>query len=160
MGPPIFIGGNLGLALAFECHAYLLQWGHRFSSVEIWTRVARSLREAVASMGPPIFIGGNGPSCSTIHPTINSFNGATDFHRWKCAGHGHVGLYRTSASMGPPIFIGGNMVQCGHHTGDANGFNGATDFHRWKCRMTTWCTRDRASFNGATDFHRWKCPSS
>ncbi len=37
----------------------VLQWGHRFSSVEIWRLTVWPGVASMASMGPPIFIGGN-----------------------------------------------------------------------------------------------------
>jgi len=58
MGPPIFIGGNSGIE-TIQIMPTLLQWGHRFSSVEM----------ATASV--------------EIHASYDGFNGATDFHRWK-----------------------------------------------------------------------------
>ena len=61
-------------------------------------------------MGPPIFIGGNGCRGVARPGLSSSFNGATDFHRWKCGRFDHIG-----AAHG--------------------GFNGATDFHRWKFRV-------------------------
>ena len=59
MGPPIFIGGNSNLWALYQMFDHLLQWGHRFSSVEI-PKQAQYLKDLlIASMGPPIFIGGN-----------------------------------------------------------------------------------------------------
>jgi len=107
MGPPIYIGGNFceydfrffnqdGFNGATDLHRWkllnmlflktsmrLLQWGHRFTSVE--TNQGRPVPGVrLASMGPPIYIGGNGQ-----RP-----------HR---QGQGLL-----PASMGPPIYIGGN----------------------------------------------------
>ena len=137
MGPPIFIGGN-GEDLDAEVDHVSLQWGHRFSSVEIEVAAHVHAAEGQASMGPPIFIGGNElvqDPCRVQHP----------------------------ASMGPPIFIGGNLIlrvltpnyewlQWGHRfssveimAGEAyrarvcTCFNGATDFHRWKSRFEWHC---------------------
>jgi len=83
MGPPIFIGGNYATLLLKAGVSTALQWGHRFSSVEIkvlgqWPREAED-----ASMGPPIFIGGNDIGIRADCPFSGRFNGATDFHRWK-----------------------------------------------------------------------------
>ena len=82
MGPPIFIGGNISRALD-QARELMLQWGHRFSSVEILPGAADVLRSVGASMGPPIFIGGNLSSRTWATMCRASFNGATDFHRWK-----------------------------------------------------------------------------
>ena len=178
MGPPIFIGGNAAES-AGRWRRQMLQWGHRFSSVEMtcawWT-----LR------------------------TRYRFNGATDFHRWKSDGAGREGHCHTRlqwghrfssvemeasrprsspqsplqwghrfssveipgrsgcqctharASMGPPIFIGGNGGP-GHAWGAGIGasmgppiFIGGNDMRSGGVV----CARPR--FNGATDFHRWK----
>ena len=59
MGPPIFIGGNHWREFLSYAKRMRLQWGHRFSSVEI--RSTRTIRTTRA----------------------HRFNGATDFHRWK-----------------------------------------------------------------------------
>ncbi len=76
MGPPIFIGGN---------YAYR----------KIYPGASK------ASMGPPIFIGGN-PSTRQTHPEMpRGFNGATDFHRWKC-------------TSGAKLMIAPNVLQWGH----------------------------------------------
>jgi len=83
MGPPIFIGGNAFGSAFFLFVIGALQWGHRFSSVEILTAAAGSNRTPRASMGPPIFIGGNVLWLYGFGVSAPSFNGATDFHRWK-----------------------------------------------------------------------------
>jgi len=131
MGPPIYIGGNYSYYRdpdpqrscfngATDLHRWklllvgrisqppeLLQWGHRFTSVETFTRLADPALKASlqwghrftsvetisqrldiyetsdASMGPPIYIGGNNEK-------------AIDR------------LAHRQASMGPPIYIGGN----------------------------------------------------
>ena len=58
-------------------------------------------------MGPPIYIGGNRKARASASTKPESFNGATDLHRWK--------LY------------------CGKNSNPAwRSFNGATDLHRWK----------------------------
>jgi len=47
-------------ALCVRCHAAkTLQWGHRFSSVEMSGDGPCDGGDTAASMGPPIFIGGN-----------------------------------------------------------------------------------------------------
>ena len=108
MGPPIYIGGNEEFLAQFETFL-MLQWGHRFTSVE--TNVFRF---------SPFTAGG--------------FNGATDLHRWKLTlrseswlrrlklqwGHRftsvetqvfqHLTVFQIQASMGPPIYIGGNFL--------------------------------------------------
>ena len=122
-------------ALAFERHAHLLQWGHRFSSVEM--RAQRYM-------------------CWCAR---GGFNGATDFHRWKCGVRRRVTLLRIGASMGPPIFIGGNWSCTPLYQTPPISFNGATDFHRWKYPFVCVKGTDPSGFNGATDFHRWKCLS-
>ncbi len=67
-----------------EARKYVLQWGHRFTSVETQIKDSALLIGDRASMGPPIYIGGN-----SINPLRRS----------------RVSM----ASMGPPIYIGGNM---------------------------------------------------
>ena len=134
-----------------------LQWGHRFSSVEISSGVPGGVGARQASMGPPIFIGGNAATLRSSGCATSGFNGATDFHRWKSSS------MRRTRRENPPCF------------------NGATDFHRWKCNYVRRCShispklqwghrfssvemaaarpRRRGNpwrFNGATDFHRWK----
>ena len=151
MGPPIFIGGNVRVrnkprhaAQSFngatDFHRWKsptlkpclrlksrLQWGHRFSSVEIPRprRFPRSPRPA--SMGPPIFIGGN-------------LRGFRPFRRSR------------SASMGPPIFIGGNDSGSPRTSCITASFNGATDFHRWKSAPTM---EERAMSNQLQWGHRF-----
>ncbi len=155
MGPPIFIGGKLLFLGNFRGYFRGLQWGHRFSSVE--RPVPRN---------PSLW--------------IVSFNGATDFHRWKEHQPTPRPSRRRAASMGPPIFIGGKRrfppsrvvpIVCfngatdfhrwkegrrEHGPGKETRFNGATDFHRWKDPMADGVRYERHRFNGATDFHRWK----
>ncbi len=107
-------------------------------------------------MGPPIYIGGNALRGCPRSAAVESFNGATDLHRWK-------------------------RHTVARHQHRAPRFNGATDLHRWKhqsCRFgffhgigLQWGHRftsvetkhgevvfgeTRAGFNGATDLHRWK----
>ena len=82
-------------------------------------------------MGPPIFIGGKKRLVVVSHVLV-SFNGATDFYRWKRVGddvtviedvlqwgHRFLSVERRGgrrhvpvhgASMGPPIFIGGKAA--------------------------------------------------
>jgi len=82
MGPPIYIGGNWSSTGAFS-RGVVLQWGHRFISVET---NAQDLIQALvpgASMGPPIYIGGNSTPCGTRGTYRPRFNGATDLYRWK-----------------------------------------------------------------------------
>ena len=59
MGPPIFIGGNAIGDITTRRYGGVLQWGHRFSSVEILLASCDAFDLQRASMGPPIFIGGN-----------------------------------------------------------------------------------------------------
>ena len=87
----------------------MLQWGHRNSSVEIWTAAAGGSGARQASMGPPKFIGGNW--------TILDANDR-----------------EIEASMGPPKFIGGNNTRCNPVENVLSRFNGATEIHRWKYR--------------------------
>ena len=108
MGPPIFIGGNPSILRWSSSGSDSLQWGHRFSSVEMIPECSRAPCRSQASMGPPIFIGGN---------------------RSLGDGLGRDG----EASMGPPIFIGGNQRLLPVVEFKQSCFNGATDFHRWKC---------------------------
>jgi len=132
MGPPIFIGGKRLSAHRRRQTCKQLQWGHRFSSVESLNR-------------------------SQTRPRTGSFNGATDFHRWK--------VWRTARYVDRVVrsFNGATdfhrwKVRDAHHNvvcGDL--FNGATDFHRWKGATAMYtCVPCSHLFNGATDFHRWK----
>jgi len=60
-----------------------LQWGHRFTSVETADCAEREGEQLHASMGPPIYIGGNEIERREKIKELESFNGATDLHRWK-----------------------------------------------------------------------------
>jgi len=82
MGPPIYIGGNSGMRSRSPVSG-LLQWGHRFTSVETRKEIDVNMVRAIASMGPPIYIGGNDRLLDLIDKQKPSFNGATDLHRWK-----------------------------------------------------------------------------
>ncbi len=134
----------------------LLQWGHRFISVETGTPPELMRGATPASMGPPIYIGGNSRHENHRHPNGGAsmgppiyiggnkrkkrasasrnlgFNGATDLYRWKPK----VGLKPIQkeelASMGPPIYIGGNIRCFRCYRASAECFNGATDLYRWK----------------------------
>ncbi len=180
MGPPTYIGGNgAGIGIS-PFSLFMLQWGHRLTSVEtIITAIVTTF------------------SCS--------FNGATDLHRWKpqlwlsqtelshTLQWGHrltsVETYKqlqekeelTKASMGPPTYIGGNyrlgqraelsypMLQWGHRLTSVETRIGTKCMNlksglQWGHRLTsveTWIRKPRnrlnqRSFNGATDLHRWK----
>ena len=85
MGPPIYIGGNTPSPVGGTIGGVLLQWGHRFTSVETFNnRIIHSPFNS-ASMGPPIYIGGN--------VSVD------------------IGIeVPPCASMGPPIYIGGNQL--------------------------------------------------
>ena len=76
MGPPIYIGGNLGINI------------HKESSV------------VTASMGPPIYIGGNLSTGRRSPVCMSRFNGATDLHRWKQCVHSFVGEQRRRLQWG------------------------------------------------------------
>ena len=112
MGPPIFIGGNVSGNSVTWPDVFGLQWGHRFSSVEITVTGDLDIGGQLASMGPPIFIGGNGRqhtvSCEPIRlasmgpPIFIGGNRPRMPQR----------VPAFDASMGPPIFIGGNEL-CG-----------------------------------------------
>ena len=156
MGPPIYIGGNIhpvvraqwprrGFNGATDLHRWkqrknipaptvvlMLQWGHRFTSVETLRPVPTDVAKELASMGPPIYIGGNIVTDPETGRKVKRFNGATDLHRWKqlkefshCPaaislqwGHRFTSVETVfdergrggsdAASMGPPIYIGGN----------------------------------------------------
>ncbi len=134
----------------------MLQWGHRFTSVE-----------TLGSQIPLLCLS-------------SGFNGATDLHRWKRSGavitpqhifwlqwghrftsvetnkHSVIVSPRGWASMGPPIYIGGNQSLCKSCHSTKTRFNGATDLHRWKPPLYRWCHSTPSCFNGATDLHRWK----
>ncbi len=156
-----------------------LQWGHRFSSVEMrWWRVWVWCG-ASASMGPPIFIGGNS-DCSRV--TIPRGCVLQWGHRFSSveiptARRPDAGLH--IASMGPPIFIGGNVylpssvssavrLQWGHRFSSVE-MSDMTDCTQdlielqWGHRFSSveigisGCFASMyTGFNGATDFHRWK----
>ena len=136
-----------------------LQWGHRFYSVEIVLLVLRLLTFIHASMGPPILLGGNSIGCPAVrehntvlqwghrfysvemgrwHPAlshcIRSFNGATDFTRWKWVKAFTAQVEEVGASMGPPILLGGNNPLNIKALLTLSCFNGATDFTRWKLK--------------------------
>jgi len=134
MGPPIFIGGNLDLN-GIARSPPMLQWGHRFSSVEIVNGNYGSMYGHSLQWG----------------------------HRFSSVEMQAVSAWMDcprNASMGPPIFIGGNQLgRLPGVRGDAR-FNGATDFHRWKSPDRSSAPFTTTSFNGATDFHRWKCSST
>jgi len=132
MGPPIFIGGNVRVrnkprhaaqsfngATDFHRWKYergqrepsddmWLQWGHRFSSVEIAVGLGIVACLQKASMGPPIFIGGNGLKRRFVGFGDSASMGPPIFIG---GNHRHCRVYadRRHASMGPPIFIGGNV---------------------------------------------------
>ena len=85
MGPPILLGGNVRFYYTNIIYLHPLQWGHRFYSVEI------------------LFL-------NTIKKSIKySFNGATDFTRWKFQKDNGGLAWFKPASMGPPILLGGNL---------------------------------------------------
>ena len=134
----------------------MLQWGHRFYSVEIQRHGDFHPILRRASMGPPILLGGN------------SWYSPKD-------------LAKLKASMGPPILLGGNGAYQWTKSSDFTSFNGATDFTRWKSggdgMLVTMITELQwghrfysveiflirepkillnQRFNGATDFTRWK----
>jgi len=179
MGPPIFIGGNTDTDVD-ALRKQVLQWGHRFSSVEIRVGEAGVARTTAASMGPPIFIGGNATWHNAKLIASICFNGATDFHRWKsssssCApitiavlqwGHrfssvemhagGGSGDVPTPLQWGHRFSSVEIVHECNHANVGPLGFNGATDFHRWKLEQVASRQLLDFSFNGATDFHRWK----
>jgi len=138
----------------------MLQWGHRFISVETRTVEAAKPRTARASMGPPIYIGGNPGNPDPVGRRRDRFNGATDLYRWKrnasrpswmlltasmgppiyIGGNGYGSPnYRftpAGASMGPPIYIGGNLYPFQGIQATNRCFNGATDLYRWKLSRT------------------------
>ncbi len=89
----------------------MLQWGHRFTSVETRRPLHLHRFPLRASMGPPIYIGGNSAISSRLQLPPSRFNGATDLHRWK------------------PPRRDWPLRSCRR-------FNGATDLHRWKRKKT------------------------
>jgi len=131
MGPPIYIGGNNSGFLPRFLIPKVLQWGHRFTSVETGKIEVTDQSPLVASMGPPIYIGGNSAPLVRI-------------------------VQMVVASMGPPIYIGGNGFQIFCRGAYGLCFNGATDLHRWKPSTGVGIVGFSAGFNGATDLHRWK----
>ncbi len=158
MGPPIYIGGNNSALVIYisqlqrfngatDLHRWkrweltffhrnqnVLQWGHRFTSVETYSQGYLRCFSGYASMGPPIYIGGNiecgedflnvfalqwGHRFTSVEtPAIRAareaggtgFNGATDLHRWKHLPSKRPPRIDNVASMGPPIYIGGNEL--------------------------------------------------
>ncbi len=131
MGPPIFIGGNetaqplfretgtgfngatdfhrwkSDLVVLYDDSATALQWGHRFSSVEIARTLTYAQTPHDSFNGATDFHRWKSPVPNSKTPLHLRFNGATDFHRWKWTSIGMT-TWCTRASMGPPIFIGGN----------------------------------------------------
>jgi len=86
----------------------VLQWGHRFSSVEMGIYQPFQRFHPQASMGPPIFIGGNGRRLSITAEMIEELQWG---HRFSS-----VEMYSSLRRQCPAPAR----------------FNGATDFHRWK----------------------------
>ena len=179
MGPPIFIGGNILHFVAFPTSHNPLQWGHRFSSVEICVGDELYISDAMLQWGHRFSSVEISAGRWTRRASL-CFNGATDFHRWKYC-QARLTFYDPSvlqwghrfssveichrgrglpcagqASMGPPIFIGGNPTTCAVWSLGLSSFNGATDFHRWKSHSRQQRGYVQRRFNGATDFHRWK----
>ena len=83
MGPPIFIGGNIGTPVLPCPSVQPLQWGRRFSSAEIGSFDGADRTLSVASMGPPIFIGGNAGFSGRCCRVWTMLQWAADFHRRK-----------------------------------------------------------------------------
>ncbi len=88
----------------------LLQWGHRFTSVEtkhtyvVWDDDVKRFNGATDLH--------RWKRPSRWFPAIRPqprFNGATDLHRWKRESRLRAFRSSRSASMGPPIYIGGNL---------------------------------------------------
>ena len=111
----------------------MLQWGHRFTSVETIFFLSLLLFFHIASMGPPIYIGGNSQSHLPHVQFQGSFNGATDLHRWK---HRVIGFLQGLAML----------LQWGHR------------FTSVETSRIPRTVQENRSFNGATDLHRWKPP--
>ncbi len=109
----------------------MLQWGHRFTSVETQPPSLADEVDALASMGPPIYIGGNSePDEEWLRKHVASMGppiyiGGNDLIVQQA-------VQSRFASMGPPIYIGGNSTDTPTTTDDHTRFNGATDLHRWK----------------------------
>ncbi len=137
----------------------MLQWGHDFSTVEIWKshRIAWT-GIGTASMGPRFFNRGNAESMTKIWDVPpasmgprffnrgnwrnsrkdgirrnSSFNGATIFQPWKFRRRTRGHREDQSASMGPRFFNRGNPSQSTYATSRLQArFNGATIFQPWK----------------------------
>ena len=90
----------------------------------------------------------------------SGFNGATDFHRWKCYGVVTTRPYYGPASMGPPIFIGGNSIDAMASRAWIRASMGPPIFIGGNNACTAVWNGLSAGFNGATDFHRWKLSSA
>ncbi len=90
-----------------RCGRSLLQWGHVFSDVETWVKLASNNLFRIASMGPRLFRRGN-----LFCPEAVRISG--------------------EASMGPRLFRRGNVRWNAAPCASSSGFNGATSFQTWK----------------------------
>ncbi len=82
MGPPIYIGGNKYQA-ELRKRAEMASMGPPIYIGGNQLMVELQMAQTGASMGPPIYIGGNDPDARPGPRPNQSFNGATDLHRWK-----------------------------------------------------------------------------
>ncbi len=110
----------------------MLQWGHRFTSVET---------DDFLKIDVSYFKG---------------FNGATDLHRWKPVEGIKPSIEIQLLQWGhrfTSVETGDNPIRPSEAR---SSFNGATDLHRWKLINHLPIIKNPVSFNGATDLHRWK----
>ena len=132
MGPTPFGDGDLGQCARANVPAFLLQWGHRLSAMEI-----------IVDTAYPCW------SCAR-------FNGATAFRRWRssCRAPADPG---GQASMGPPPFGDGDMLKARWQTRQGAASMGPPPFgdgDRQDSRAFGVCA---PRFNGATAFRQWRC---
>ena len=112
---------------------FLLQWGRRFSSAEIYTvRVADTLLR-FASMGPPIFIGGNYKVCGTYRKESPALQWGRRFSSAEIDGQTQISNAGLLLQWGRR-FSSAEMLTFAPSSYLLNSFNGAADFHRRKCR--------------------------
>ncbi len=156
MGPPIYIGGNGSAMRSEKLRRLMLQWGHRFISVETVLPIADAAVPHGASMGPPIYIGGNSTLCLPNQAACDASMGPPIYiggNREEEANEEK----RLLASMGPPIYIGGN---CFIGRPEPTGKEELQWGHRFISVETSALTMGKSSiglcFNGATDLYRWK----
>ena len=154
MGPRLFSRGNVFLAFG-TTSSEVLQWGHDFSAVEIFT------------------------SLNKLHQA-GGFNGATTFQPWKSHHSFQARLTRqmlqwghdfsaveiplaasivarySPASMGPRLFSRGNQLSRPVISKKSMASMGPRLFSRGNGAGEAWGGNKGYCFNGATTFQPWK----